>query len=512
MNTGFTEHAARQGICFFLLLIAAFLFLDGTAHAKTRKTARLDGYNPLYASLVIDSETGQILSQSNPDKVLYPASLTKIMTLMLAFEAIENGRLDMNSRITISNHASAMPPSKLGLRPGQSIRVEDAVYAIVTKSANDMAAALAEKVGGSESAFVRMMNARALQLGMRSTHFVNASGLHNDNQTTSARDMATLARYMITQHPHYYRYFSKISFSYDGRVYKNHNHLMETYSGMDGMKTGYVRQSGFNLVASAVRGRHRLIGVVLGGRSTQTRNAEMARLLDAGFVAAQRLPALQVATARAPGNAPDDVLRPLRQADVAGAPVETGVSNAPGSEDDADGERVIVAALASGGARQSQLVGEGDFDPAVSKNIKTGLIRVHPQKPVLRPHIASSSSNPAARPAAAVVPVSLIQPAALPVAAATRMAVPVIPAAVPPGEKNWAIQVGAFTSRAASDQRLHDTVQKLPASYAAASPSIAPLKTGGGWIFRARLNGFTRAEADKACQYLSECLIVASSR
>lgn len=239
--------------------------------------------NDKYASIVMDADTGAIIHESNADKVLHPASLTKIMTLLMLFDEINRGRIKPTDPIRISKHAASMVPSKLGLRAGATIPAKDAILALVTKSANDIAVAVAEKVGGTESRFAQLMTERARTIGMNRTNFINASGLHHPRQVTSARDMAKLARYLIRNYPREYKYFSTRNFSYRGNSYHNHNRLMESYDGMDGIKTGYVQASGFNLVASARRGNRRLIGVVFGGRTTYSRNAHMKKLLDDGF-------------------------------------------------------------------------------------------------------------------------------------------------------------------------------------------------------------------------------------
>lgn len=236
-----------------------------------------------YTSIVVDVQTGMVLEADNPDARNYPASLTKMMTLYLTFEALDSKRLSLDQELPVSQHAANQAPSKLGLRPGDSIRVEDAILAVVTKSANDIAVVLAEALGGSESAFAVEMTKKAHELGMAHTNFHNASGLPDDLQISTPRDMATLGQALIEDWPQYYRYFSRTSFTYNGEVIANHNHLMSHYPGMDGIKTGFINKSGFNLVASAVRNNHRLVAAVFGGPSHQARDAHMAALLDAAF-------------------------------------------------------------------------------------------------------------------------------------------------------------------------------------------------------------------------------------
>ncbi|MEM7224023.1 MAG: D-alanyl-D-alanine carboxypeptidase [Pseudomonadota bacterium] len=236
-----------------------------------------------YASIVVDFRTGQVLHQVNADTRNYPASLTKMMTLYMTFEALQTGKLSLKQKLIVSRRAAGMPASKLGLRRGSTITVEQAILALVTKSANDVAVVLAEALGGTESEFAVLMTQRAQSIGMTRTTFRNASGLPNRRQLSTARDMATLSRRLILDYPKQYRYFSTQSFTYGNRKHRNHNKLLRTYRGADGIKTGYIRASGFNLAASAVRDNRRLVAVVFGGKTSGSRNRHMAKLLDKGF-------------------------------------------------------------------------------------------------------------------------------------------------------------------------------------------------------------------------------------
>jgi len=238
-----------------------------------------------YASLVLDADTGNVLHAVNADTKNYPASLTKMMTLYLMFEAIDEGRMHMNDRITMSRRASYQPPSKLGLKAGKSLSVEDAIRALAIKSANDVASAVSEHMGGTERKFALLMTDKARQLGMSNTTFRNASGLPHRSQLSSARDMSKLARAMLMHFPHHYHYFSEPTFSFKGKNYKTHNKLLTSYEGTDGIKTGYIRASGFNLVASVKRGKKRLIGVVFGAKNSKRRNHLMVKLLEKGWAA-----------------------------------------------------------------------------------------------------------------------------------------------------------------------------------------------------------------------------------
>ncbi len=234
-------------------------------------------------SIVIDADTGRVLSSINADAITYPASLTKMMTLYLTFEALNSGRLRLDQYLPVSSEAASKSPTKLHLVPGDSVQVHDLILGIVTKSANDAAAVLAEGLAGSEPAFADRMTAKASQLGMTSTAYRNASGLPDPEQRTTARDVAQLALALYHDFPREYRYFATRQFFFRGRVILTHNHLLDWYEGADGIKTGYIGASGFNLAASAVRNGHRLIGVVMGGASAGSRDREMAALLDQGF-------------------------------------------------------------------------------------------------------------------------------------------------------------------------------------------------------------------------------------
>ncbi|MAH83431.1 MAG: hypothetical protein CBB68_03595 [Rhodospirillaceae bacterium TMED8] len=236
-----------------------------------------------YASIVIDANSGQVLHATNADTRNYPASLTKMMTLFLVFEALDVGEWTLATKLKVSSRAERQPASRLGLRRGQTISVKNAVMALITRSANDVATVIAENLGGSERNFALMMTAKARQLKMTRTTFRNASGLPNRGQMSTARDMARLARALIHQHGRYYPYFKTKHFRYKNQNFKNHNKLLTTYEGVDGIKTGYIRAAGYNLVASAQRKGTRLVGVVFGGRDSRQRNRIMTRLLNKGF-------------------------------------------------------------------------------------------------------------------------------------------------------------------------------------------------------------------------------------
>lgn len=244
-----------------------------------------------YASIVIDMETGQVLHDRSADEKRHPASLTKVMTLYLVFEAIEQGKLKLSDRMTVSKAASRAQPSKLGLKPGTTIKVEDAIRALVTKSANDVAIVIAEKIGGTEAKFVTRMNAKAKELGMLNTTFRNSSGLPDRLQVTTARDMARLGEAIYMDHKDRYNYFSLTSFTWNNRKHLNHNELLKSVEGVDGIKTGFTNASGYNLMASASRDGRRVMAVMMGGSTGKSRDRHVADLIEAAFLEITGAPA-----------------------------------------------------------------------------------------------------------------------------------------------------------------------------------------------------------------------------
>lgn len=280
-----------------------------------------------YASIIIDAKTGEVLHEASADTRNFPASMTKMMTLHLVFDALDAGTLRLNQTLPVSVHASRMEPSKLGLQPGQSITTEQCIQALVTKSANDCAVVLAEALGGTEAGFARKMTDRARQIGMTRTTFRNASGLPNAGQLSTARDFARLAQSLIYDHAKYYHYFSIRSFSYKGAVHTSHNRLMSRYQGMDGLKTGYIRASGFNVASTAVRDGRRLIGVVFGGQTAGWRDNHMADLLDEGFAGRNAAPMLVAANQSKPAKR-TKTAKPAAETSMVAAMADSIVSTA----------------------------------------------------------------------------------------------------------------------------------------------------------------------------------------
>jgi D-alanyl-D-alanine carboxypeptidase len=303
--------AARQGLRYCLLGLVPIV--TAVAHAE--------GYSPPSASIVVDGNSGAVLQASHPDALRHPASLTKIMTLYLLFERLEVGKIKLDSPLKVSERASGQAPTKLGLKPGETIAVEDAIKAIITKSANDAAVVVAENLGGDESNFAKLMTQKARALGMTRTTYINASGLPDDDQITTARDQALLGRLIQKRFPRYYKYFSTESFVYHGEVMRNHNHLLGSIEGVDGIKTGFTRASGFNVVTSVHRDGRYIVAVVMGGRSSLERDAHMRELISAQI---KETALKRVTPAIAKSNQRDETQLALANASVAsqGNPID----------------------------------------------------------------------------------------------------------------------------------------------------------------------------------------------
>ncbi|TWG65609.1 D-alanyl-D-alanine carboxypeptidase [Aminobacter sp. J44] len=272
-------HAARS---IFLRILSLFLVI--LVSACTTQSVMQTSVRPLqsekYAAIVVDANTGRVLFEKNSRDARYPASLTKMMTLYLLFEALDAGRVSLDTQIPVSAYAAKRPPSKIGFKPGQSIDVRSAILALAVRSANDVAAAVGEFLGGSEERFAAMMTAKARALGMQSTTFRNASGLPDEGQRTTAHDMAILGMALRRHFPHHYHYFSNREFTFAGKVIRGHNNLLGKVVGADGLKTGYIRASGFNLVTSVGRGGRRIVAVVMGGETAKSRDAHMEELIE----------------------------------------------------------------------------------------------------------------------------------------------------------------------------------------------------------------------------------------
>ena len=454
----------------FSLLAAIAVLWAGPAAAK-------------YEALVIDAGTGQVLQAYNADALTYPASLTKMMTLYLTFEALQQGRLKSNQRLGVSDYAASQEPTKLDLMPGDTITVDEAVLALVVKSANDVAVVLAEALGGNESHFAELMTRKAAELGMRSTSFRNASGLPNPGQMTTARDMATLARSLIRDFPQYYHFFSTREFTFQGTTIATHNHVLVNYRGADGLKTGYIHAAGYNLVTSAVRNGRRLIGVVLGGRSGGQRDRAMMRLLDSGFATRATIrearytpPAAAIPAASAPARRRRQYqwrARPCRQRQHSGQRARAGSGN-PGGQPPAPAAAAPNPAQPFLPAVPVLAVNEAPLDDVVEGG----------DKPVAR------IARPQTAPALAMVDGNDSEEMRT---------------------SGWGIQVGAY-SHAAQARAAALRAKRSIAGLRRATVSIARSHAHHSTIYRARLTGISAGEARAACGKIhrkrSECVVL----
>ncbi len=364
LRTTFASSRVLRACIFGLVTVTAgVIFTTDTAdarrsrhrhHARHHQEAR-DSYSPAFSSIIVDGNSGATLSANNPDASRHPASLTKIMTLYLLFERLDAGKMKLDTEMDVSEHASEQAPTKLGLRPGQSIAVEDAIKGLVTRSANDAAVVIAEAIAGDEGDFAKLMTRKARTLGMTKTVYRNASGLPDDEQVTTARDQATLGRAIQERFPRYYRYFSTTAFNYHGHSIRNHNKLLGNVEGVDGIKTGYTRASGFNLVTSMRRGNRHLVGVVLGGRSGGSRDTIMRGLLAENLEKAATKRTVAAITERNSSDANADVA----EADAASRPTQTVQAQgavqvatvepaaAPAARSTAPATRSLIAAAAA---------------------------------------------------------------------------------------------------------------------------------------------------------------------
>src|SRR3984957_9801038 len=334
----------------FVAVTAAAAFTTDTAEARHRHSNHHvrhyhseshEDYSPAFSSIIVDGNSGATLTSRRPSESRHPASLTKIIPLYLLFERLDAGKIKLDTEMPVSKHASEQDPTKLGLMPGQTIRVEDAIKGLVTRSANDAAVVIAEALGGSEDDFAKQMTRKAHMLGMSKTTYRNASGLPDDEQVTSARDQSTLGRAIQDRFPRYYRYFSTSSFTFRGHSIANHNHLLGTVEGVDGIKTGYTRASGFNLVTSMRRGNRHLVGVVMGGRSGSSRDAIMRNLLAENLDKASTKRTVAAITERNPSDTNVEV------ADAEEAAPAPPVQSAPVSITPAPSRPAAAASLMS---------------------------------------------------------------------------------------------------------------------------------------------------------------------
>lgn len=499
-------------------IAAAFLISSATIAIADEAEA-----NPKYSGIVIDAKTGKALYSYKPDAKRHPASLTKIMTLYVLFEELEAGRLSLSSPLKVSSAAAGKAPSKLGLKAGSTIAAKDAILALVTKSANDVAAAVAENISGSEAAFARRMTETARRIGMDNTTFRNASGLPHPGQITTARDMATLGIAIQQRFPKYYRYFGTRTFAYRGRSYGNHNRLLGRVKGVDGIKTGYIRASGFNLVTSAKRDGREVVAVVMGGRSGASRDAQMTRLVN------QYLPKASSGKRTAPALVAGTAAPTVSAAALAFAPL-------PGQKPELEVEQVAAEKVAVEEVAAEEVAPLPSPAPAAPVQVATQ----QPAEPVKLPPVPvvapekTNSINANARIANSPVfdyrrvkTVKIVpgEPErAAPIAAAEQLAPkPVIQAAYKapavaseetatiasndssdpaPG---WQIQIGATDTEDRAISLLKRAKGSVGGKLRAVDPYTEPVDSGGATLYRARFVGFSsKDQAWNACKSLKK--------
>jgi D-alanyl-D-alanine carboxypeptidase len=561
------SYLVRFGVYGVVALATLTATLDGAQarrhhrHHAARHSPHNDGdsYSPAFSSIIVDGNTGATLSATNPDAQRHPASLTKIMTLYLLFERLESGKMKLDTEMPVSEHASEQAPTKLGLRPGQTIRVEDAIKGLVTRSANDAAVVIAEAIGGDEDDFAKMMTRKARSLGMSRTTYVNASGLPDDAQITTARDQSILGRAIQDRFPRYYRYFSTLSFNFRGQSIRNHNHLLGNVEGVDGIKTGYTRASGFNLVTSLHRGNHFLVGVVLGGRSGGSRDAIMRNLLAENIDKSATRRTVAAITERGGSDTAGDGAEQDRVEVASAAPEAAPVATAPSRASR------VVAALAEATAalppaqpkpakvepapmtsgviqNQPMSIVPGSTEPMKPVKVKTVQVRSGPTKlasaapqqvaPALRNDTVAPAPAPATRTdlppqppgfgtgngilgvlpasnlpagsssqamayAAPVPPQPIQQP--LPQQQASLPDSPARPALTRTG---WIIQVGALDSEAEAQQRIEAARSHAQGLLSKADPFTETVSKGDKTLVRARFAGLDRDQAEAVCKKL----------
>jgi D-alanyl-D-alanine carboxypeptidase len=493
--------------------------------ARGHHSDEAETYSPPTASIVVDGNTGAVLEQSNPDASRHPASLTKVMTLYLLFERLDAGKLRLDTPLTVSAHAAEQAPTKLGLKPGETISVEDAIKGIVTRSANDAAVVIAENLAGSEEAFAKLMTQKARALGMSQTTYVNASGLPDDDQVTTARDQALLGRAIQDRFPRYYRFFSTTEFVFRGDTIRGHNHLLGEVPGVDGIKTGFTTASGFNLLTSVHRDGRYVVGVVLGGRSASERDAHMRALIAAniGVASAHRgVPTVAIRTEAKPQTGlPIMVARESATQMPPARPNATLNSSsdphtAVGSTEPIRPVVVKTISYHTVTVRSPSMkampvpVLVPMTDPAQQTPPQPSVQAQAPQAPVPPPAIVASAepvqvAAPVSAPTpqnAEPAPIESANPAPAKPAPAKSAETSPAPQPQPHVHRGWVIQIGAYGGEDEARQHLNLAQSKLHPKFAAANPFTEPVQKGDTTLYRARFAGFDEATAEAACRQL----------
>ncbi len=496
------------GLAALLAVAATVSGADARSRRHHRSHSAAESYQPAYSSIVVDANSGAVMQATNADSPRHPASLTKIMTLYLLFERLEAGKIKLSTELPVSPHAAAQAPSKLGLKPGQTIEVETAIRAIVTKSANDVAVIVAEALTGDEPEFARQMTAKAHALGMTHTTYRNASGLPDDQQITTARDQAILGRAIQDRFPKYYHYFSTRTFAFRGNVMRNHNHLLGNVAGVDGIKTGYIHDSGFNIVTSVRRNGRHIVAVVFGGRTADARDARARSMIDNNInVAALKRTAPPVVEGWETAQARTGDAKPL-MAKVASvtplpppAPASTASitpSPAPGSTAPIKPNPVKTIAVQGGAMHTASL---SPLPPADRKLSAAGPV----SNPASVTNVATvKSEDPGAGPGAlGVLPASADAKVAHVASVGANVPLPdSAPERATKPRGPWMIQVGAFDDESDAKQRLAAAKSKAMAQLGSADPYTERVAKGDKELFRARFTGLEKSQAETACKHL----------
>jgi D-alanyl-D-alanine carboxypeptidase len=571
LNSG-ARHGLRYSFLGSAAIAAALLITSDTADARHyhrghahyahaghgHRHAHAEEYSPPSSSILVDGNSGAVLQASNPDAPRHPASLTKVMTLYLLFERLDAGKIRLDTELKVSQHASEQDPTKLDLKPGQTIAVEDAIKGIVTKSANDAAVVVAENLGGDEAGFARLMTQKAHALGMSHTTYVNASGLPDNDQITTAHDQALLGRAIQDRFPRYYKYFSTPSFVYHGEAMRNHNHLLGSVDGVDGIKTGFTSASGFNLLTSVHRDGRYLVGVVMGGVSASSRDAHMRELISdhikeaalhrtAPMLAEDPAPheeAQPIAFAKTPMVSQSMVAQPIVTQPMAPKPVAAQPTVAqtiaartepatPAANVDAhaasaanDPIRPLLVRTITYRTAPVQTASLGPMPsllpvaPPAAPQPVAALPSVSPQvtaAPLEAPRavvaaarpVEVASAEPAKSDLAAAAPIPVQPSRADPLRAdlATPQPVKIEPAVAIPATAihargGWLIQIGAFDDEDQAKQHLSAAQLKMHTELASADPFTERVQKGDKALYRARFAGFDKATAEDTCKQL----------
>ncbi|MGD0190698.1 MAG: serine hydrolase [Rhizomicrobium sp.] len=544
---------ARSGAIAKVMLSAGLLLAGGLAVSPAVASIHRHHWQPVAinwtapekdAALVLDGETGKVLYSRNADAIRHPASLTKMMTLYLLFDQLKSGQMTLATPISVSEHAAIQAPTKLHVRPGTSVPADTAIKALVVLSANDMAVAIAETIGGTESRFAEMMTAKARELGMTHTFYHNASGLPDEQQITTANDLGILARHLAYDFPQYFHYFSTPSFTYGGVTHFTHDNLIGRYDGADGIKTGYTNASGFNLVSSVVRNGAHVIGVVMGGVTARRRDAEMMRLLDSTFASINQNPQLvarasvpwqtvasntppapviagfQIAgglstPAAQPGQTVSDL--PVRTASPSNADDEEAAESRPDPALDAPAQQPPAASIKS-----PPVITVAPASPPQPPPANTRVAMVSLPPPAMRPTEAVASTRPTFTPR--IVPLPRPHLTLASYEAPRLVALPVTPkprlqllpkkpmettgfaAQSPAGAgHDWSIQIGAFADATMAKSQLASYAERSMDVLGQADRQVIAFQSAEGHtLYRARFGPFPEREAREVCQRLTE--------